>query len=164
VRKQKCCRLVFIGDGIMRDALTRLAQDLGVAEDVLFTGFQSNPHKFVARSRVFAFPSLFEAQGLVLVEAMAVGCPVVAYDCPVGPREMLAPGTRKSMGISDIEEASYGLLVPPGNVEVFAQAIMRLLEDLTLRDRYARAGKERATHFNVQEMVDKYQRVLLLIQ
>ena len=162
VRKQKRCRLVFVGDGIERDALTRLAQDLGVAEDVLFAGFQSNPHKFVARSSVFAFPSLFEAQGLVLVEAMAVGCPIVAYDCPVGPREMLAPGTRKSKEMNDIEEAAYGLLVPPGNVEVFAQAIMRLLEDPMLRDRYARAGKERAANFNVQEMVEKYKTILLL--
>ena len=75
-RKSIACRLVLVGDGVEKDNLIRLAHDLGIAEDVIFTGFQANPHKFVARSSVFAFPSLFEAQGLVMVEAMAVGCPV----------------------------------------------------------------------------------------
>ncbi len=163
VRKTLFCRLVLIGDGLERNSLTRLAQDLGVAADVLFTGFQSNPHKFVARSSVFAFPSLFEAQGLVMVEAMAVGCPVVAYDCPVGPREMLAPGTSKPDGKWEIEEAKYGILVPPENVEALAKAILKLLSDSQLRERYSRIGKERATHFNADDMAQKYLNTIMTV-
>jgi glycosyltransferase involved in cell wall biosynthesis len=155
-RKNTPCRLVLIGDGVERDNLVRLAHDLGIAENVLFTGFQSNPHKFVARSSVFAFPSLFEAQGLVMVEAMAVGCPVVAYDCPVGPREMLAPGTSPPAHPWEIEEARYGILVPAGNVASLAKAILKLLGDAPLRERYSHIARERATHFNAQDMAQKY--------
>jgi glycosyltransferase involved in cell wall biosynthesis len=156
VRTQKTCRLVLIGDGKERDALVHLADSLDISKDVLFLGVQKNPFKFVARSSVFAFPSLFEAQGLVLIEAMAVGCPVVAYDCPVGPREMLAPGTKEPVCGDDIEKAEYGLLVPLGNVEVFAKAILMLLDDARLRDGYSKLGVERAKHFDAQDMADKY--------
>jgi len=160
VRQQRPCRLALIGNGAEQGALQILAESLGVSKEVLFLGYQQNPFKYVARSTVFAFPSLFEAQGLVLIEAMAVGCPIVAYDCPVGPREMLAPGTRGPVRGDHIEEAPYGLLVRPGNVEIFAQAILRLLEDSRLRDSYSRLGKERARHFDPQEMADRYYRVL----
>ena len=160
VRKQKPCRLVFVGDGPEQSSLTDLAQSLDIAEDVLFLGYQQNPFKFVARSSVFAFPSLFEAQGLVLIEAMAVGCPIVAYDCPVGPREMLAPGTRGSVCAENIEEAEYGILVPVGNVEALSKAILRLLDDSRLHTRYSKLGVERAKHFDVQDMADKYYKVV----
>lgn len=160
VRKQRSCRLALLGDGAEQNALVSLASDLDIANDVLFLGYQQNPFKYVARSSVFAFPSLFEAQGLVLIEAMAVGCPVVAFDCPVGPREMLAPGTGGSVCGDDIEEAEYGLLVSNGNVEVFAKAILRLLDEAQLRARYSRLGLDRARHFDPQDMADGYFRVL----
>ncbi len=160
VREKKYCRLALIGDGPEQSALQALAQALDISKDVLFLGYQKNPFKFVARSSVFAFPSLFEAQGLVLIEAMAVGCPIVAFDCPVGPREMLAPGTGGSVCGDNIEEAAYGLLVPTGNVEIFAAAILRLLDDSQLRDRYSRLGVERARQFDPQDMADGYYRVL----
>ncbi len=160
VRKQKSCRLALIGDGPEQSALQTLAETLDISMDVLFLGYQENPFKFVSRSSVFAFPSLFEAQGLVLIEAMAVGCPIVAYDCPVGPREMLAPGTGGSVCGDNIEEAAYGLLVETGNVEAFAKAILRLLDDAQLRDRYSRLGAERAKQFDPQDMADGYFRVL----
>ena len=159
-RKQKRCRLALIGDGPEQSALNALAQTLDISKDVLFLGYQENPFKFVARSSVFAFPSLFEAQGLVLTEAMAVGCPIVAYDCPVGPREMLAPGTSGPVCGDNIEEAAYGLLVPTGNVEVFAKAILRLLDNSQLRDKYSRLGIERARQYDPQDMADGYLRVL----
>lgn len=160
LRGERPCRLVFIGDGPEQSALEDMARSLGISSDVLFLGYQKNPFKFVSKSSVFAFPSLFEAQGLVLIEAMAVGCPIVAYDCPVGPREMLAPGTTGSVRGNTIEEAAYGLLVPTGNVEMFAKAILRLLEDATLHARYSNLGKERAAHFDPQNMADGYYRVL----
>jgi glycosyltransferase involved in cell wall biosynthesis len=156
LRKHKYCRLVLIGDGVNRPSLTRLSRELGIADDVLFTGFQTNPHKFVARSAVFAFPSMFEAQGLVMLEAMAVGCPVVAYDCPFGPREMLAPGTNRPAGTWEMEECRYGLLAPAGNVNALAQAILKLLDNSRLSDHYSEIGRERAAQFTPQHMTELY--------
>ena len=160
VRRERPCRLVLAGDGELKGALARLARDLGVEGDVLFLGFQKNPFKFIVRCTLFAFPSLFEGQGLALIEAMAVGCPVVAYDCPVGPREILAPGTARPTHFDDVEEAEYGLLVSVGNVEALAKAIQRLLDDDRLRDRYSFLGRKRAMHFDVEEMAGMYLRVI----
>jgi len=160
VRKNASSRLVLVGDGPEKANLVRLARSLGIESHVLFTGFQPNPHKFIARSSVFAFPSLFEAQGLVLIESMAVGCPVVAYDCPVGPREMLAPGTKSPAGEWSMEEARYGILVPAGNVEALAGSILKLLGDSQLRERYSCIGRERAAHFSAEEMAKKYLAVM----
>jgi glycosyltransferase involved in cell wall biosynthesis len=160
VRKEKPCRLALIGDGNLRDAVARLAGELGVSEDVLFAGYQKNPSKFVAKSTVFAFSSLYDAQPFALIEAMAVGCPIVAYDCPVGPRDLLAPGTSPSTSINGIEQAEFGLLVPPGNVEILAKAILQLLDDVQMRGRYSQAGLERAMHFSLQDMAERYFAVL----
>ncbi len=153
---EKSCRLVLVGDGVEKSALSRLAGDLGIADSVLFLGYQNNPFKYVARCSIFAFPSLFDAQPLVLLETMAVGCPIVAYDCPGGTREMLAPGTKSPIDPGGIEEAAYGLLVPTGNVEALAKAIGQLLDDPQLRGKYSRLGRERATHFSIQDMAENY--------
>ena len=158
VREKRPCRLVLIGDGEKREALKQTAANLGVADSVLFLGYQQNPFKFIARSRVFAFTSLFDAQPLAIMETMAAGCPIVAYDCPGGTREMLALGPRKSS--DGIEEAEYGLLVPVGNVDLLSNAIMRLLEDQSLRARYSQLGRERARHFGIPEMAEEYFNVI----
>jgi glycosyltransferase involved in cell wall biosynthesis len=156
VNKETSCRLVLIGDGEQRDSLNLLAENLGISDSLLFLGYQKNPFKFISRSSLFAFPSLFDAQPLVLLETMAVGCPIVAYDCPGGTREILASSPRISGDPNIIEEAAYGLLVPTGNVEAFAHAIKRLLDDPQLRNRYSRSGRDRAMQFDMQDMADSY--------
>lgn len=158
VRGKRPCRLVLIGDGEKREALKKMAGNLGVADSVLFLGYQQNPYKFIAMSSVFGFTSLFDAQPLSILETMAAGCPIAAYDCPGGTREMLALGPRKSP--DGIEEAEFGLLVPTGNVELLSNAIVRLLDDQSLRVRYSQLGRERARYFGIPEMAEKYYNVL----
>ncbi|MGA7980714.1 MAG: glycosyltransferase, partial [Chromatiaceae bacterium] len=86
-------RLLIIGDGAERAALERLAAELGVAERVTFPGFVEDPLSYMCRARLFVLSSAWEGFGNVLVEAMAVGTPVVSTDCPSGPREILLDGT-----------------------------------------------------------------------
>ena len=156
IRKDRNCRLVLVGEGEMRDELRRLAADLKISNEVFFTGFQDNPFKFLARAEVFVLPSLHEAQGIAVVEALAVGCPVVAYDCPVGPREMLSPRNPAVSSSANIDYAEYGVLVPVGNVELLAQAILNLLNDGKLRHRYVKLGVDRALQFNMKDMISGY--------
>ena len=125
VRRQRSARLMILGRGGRKEALLKLARELGVDEDVQLPGFVSNPYSYLAKGSVFVLSSLWEGSPNVLIEALAVGTPVVATDCPSGPRDILQDGR-------------YGALVPPGNAGALADAIMltlrRPLSAVTLRE------------------------------
>ena len=82
VRRERSVRLVILGEGPQRAALDALARDLGIGADVDFPGFVENPYPYMARSGVFALSSNYEGCPYVIVQALAVGCPVVSTDCP----------------------------------------------------------------------------------
>jgi glycosyltransferase involved in cell wall biosynthesis len=138
--------VVVVGRTDDRDLLARLkelATGLGVGDAVRFVGYQSNPLKFVARADVFALTSRNEGFGMVLVEAMAVGTPVVSTDCPAGPRWIC-------------EDGRAGLLVPVGNPEALAAAIRRLIENRALRARLQAYGLRRAGDFSLERVARRY--------
>lgn len=116
LRKRRTCRLVILGEGGQRPSLEALAARLGVAEDVELLGFVKNPFAFLARAALFALSSQREGCPNVLIEALAVGTPVVATDCPSGPREILAGGR-------------YGPLVPVGDSHAMAEAMASVLDN-----------------------------------
>lgn len=115
VRARRPLRLVILGEGRRREQLLGLAANLGVAVDVALPGFVANPYPAMARAAAFALPSRWEGLGIVLVEALALGTPSVACDCPSGPREVLADGR-------------YGPLVPVGDDAALAVALGELLD------------------------------------
>lgn len=115
LRKTRPCRLVILGEGGQRQSLEALAARLGVAEDVDLPGYAKNPFAFLARAQLFVLSSQREGCPNVLIEALAVGTPVVATDCPSGPREILDGGR-------------YGPLVPVGDFHALAAAMAAVLE------------------------------------
>jgi glycosyltransferase involved in cell wall biosynthesis len=156
LRKERPCRLVIVGDGPLLAPLQGLAHELGVAGDVLFTGFQPNPHKYVVRSALFALSSQYEGFPFCLLEAMAVGCPIVSTDCLSGPRELLAPDTLLDRETKEVEEGKFGLLVPVGRLETLAGAMRRLLDHPELGNRYTLRGRERIKDFDMPVILAKY--------
>jgi glycosyltransferase involved in cell wall biosynthesis len=115
VRQRRPAKLLILGEGDQRRHLEALSRELGVDEDVCLGGYQENPYAYMARAQVFVLSSIYEGFGLVLVEAMATGVPVVSTDCESGPREVLQDGR-------------YGTLVPIGSVEALAEAITAQLD------------------------------------
>lgn len=116
VQAARPCRLLLVGEGEERGALTGLVEGLGLADTVRLVGYQENPYAYMARASVVVLSSLWEGLGNVLVEALALGTPVVATDCPSGPAEVLAGGR-------------YGRLVSPGDAREMAAAILATLAD-----------------------------------
>src|SRR5262249_21366451 len=107
----------------------------GIAADVHLPGHVANPYPFFRRAGVFVLSSYREGLGNVVIEALACGCPVVSTDCPHGPAEILEGGT-------------YGRLVPVGDPESMAKAIVATLDappvPAFLRARGAAFSAERA--------------------
>jgi glycosyltransferase involved in cell wall biosynthesis len=115
VRKRHAARLVILGEGEERAALTVLAEELGVADDMALPGYQDSAPGFMAGARVFVLSSMGEALPTVLIEALAAGTAVVSTDCPSGPREILQDG-------------QLGILVPVGDTSGMAEAIEAVLD------------------------------------
>lgn len=92
VAKQRTCRLMIIGEGRDRQELQRLAVHEGIDDRVEMIGFKSNPYGYLRQASLFVLSSAWEGSPNALTEALALGIPVVATDCPSGPREILDGG------------------------------------------------------------------------
>jgi glycosyltransferase involved in cell wall biosynthesis len=114
VRAERPCRLMILGEGKQRESLTSLAHSLGVQAEVALPGFVANPYAFLARAALFVLSSAWEGSPNVLIEALALGVPVVATDCHSGPREIL-------------EQGRFGPLVPVGDATALAAAMRATL-------------------------------------
>ena len=111
VRRTRCASLVILGEGPLRTELEQLAEQRGVRDDVFLPGFAENPYPAMCAADVFVLSSRWEGSPGVLIEAMSCGTPVVATDCPSGPRQIL-------------EDGRYGRLVPPGDVTAIAEGLL----------------------------------------
>jgi len=143
VRKERPARLAILGEGSERTKLESLVKELGLENDVWMPGFVDNPFKFMKRAAVFVLSSKFEGAPLVLAEALSVGIPVVSTDCPSGPREILEGG-------------KWGKLVPVGDHEKLAEAILKTIESPPERE----SLKKRGRNFSIDEIGGKWLKVL----
>lgn len=116
LRREIVCRLIILGEGIERTKLEKLAEELNVAENISMPGFADNPYAYMAKASLFALSSLQESMSMVLVEALAIGLPVVATNCDFGPREILQNGR-------------YGRLVSVGDAQGLANAMQCALSE-----------------------------------
>ena len=117
LRQQRPARLLILGEGTDRQPLEALVRELGVTDDVSLLGFVNNPYAYLARAAVFVLSSIYEGLPTVVIEALALGTPVVSTDCRSGPREILEGGL-------------LGRLVPTQNPQALAGAIATTLDEV----------------------------------
>ncbi len=133
-------RLRLVGDGPTRGALVQLAGRLGIADRVELTGFDAAPARHMRAADIVLVPSRWDAQSLVLLEAMACGRPVVATK---------VPGVRALDGV--------GAVVPREDPETIARALDGLLSDAVRRDRMGAAARDRAVaEFDLRRCMERY--------
>lgn len=119
VRNWRPARLLILGEGPDRTRIEQTIRELGLDDDVSLPGTEPNPYPLMKRAAAFASSSRWEGFGVALVEALALGASVVATDCPHGPAEILCDG-------------KYGALVPVGDHEAMAQALLTALNQTVL--------------------------------
>ena len=135
--------LVIVGGGPLRAELRALASELGLSDRVLMPGFVADLAHWYAHGDLFVLPSRWKGFGNVIVEAMACGLPVIAFDCRHGPAEILSDG-------------QGGVLVAPDDISALAQAIDRLLAAPDERARLSMAGRLLANRFAPKHIANQY--------
>lgn len=136
-------RLVILGEGPEGGALRDLANQLGVADRVLFPGFSRTLHLLMRESQLFVLSSRFEGMPNALAEAMACGMACVSFDCPAGPSEL-------------ISHEKNGLLVPAQDVARLTGAMDQLMGDEGLRRRLSQAARESVATYSMDRVLERW--------
>jgi glycosyltransferase involved in cell wall biosynthesis len=139
--------LVIMGRGEWKEQLFEQAISLGVSDRVVFVDFDANPYRYMARALVFVLTSRYEGFPNALVEAMICGAPVVAFDCPTGPSEILG-------------DSKYGVLVVGRSIQQATQAICALIDDDSLNMKLRLSGVLRAKSYSPANVINKWVQVM----
>ena len=144
VRDTRDAKLVIIGDGPERGNLEQLIARLKLKNHVILLGIKNNPFVYVKNADVFVLSSKWEGFPNVLLEALALGRPIVATDCHSGPAELLT-------GIDGCR------LVPVGNVEAMAEAVLSELEEPV----GVVNAEQRLSEFSIEYVAESYKQLLV---
>ncbi|MFI0450383.1 glycosyltransferase family 4 protein [Actinomadura sp. 6N118] len=139
--------LRIFGGGPHRDRLRKMIADMGLAGRVDLRARTLDLAEEMRRASIYVLSSRFEGMPMVIIEAMSLGLPVVAFDCPTGPAEMITTG-------------HDGLLVPPGDLPGLAAALRKLIEDATLRDRLGEEAIRSVRAYDLTRIGAQWQRLL----
>ena len=135
--------LKIYGQGEMEATLQRQIDESGLQKQVLLMGFTSNVQEALRHASICALTSLSEGFALVITEAMECGVPVVSYQCPYGPKDIITDG-------------KDGFLVLLDDEQMLAGCICQLIEDNELRIRMGAEAKDRAENYQVEEIAKRW--------
>lgn len=131
------------GEKNYEEKILTAAEELGVKDKIIFTGFRDNIPFYLSAMDILAFPSNEESFGGTVLEAMAMKVPVAAFD---------------SGGVPDIIiNGETGLLAARNNISEFTDALLKLIKDQELRSRFSDAGRKRARdHFEMRTIMNRF--------
>lgn len=133
-------QLVIVGDGDERERLEQAAAPAG--EAIRFVGHQDDPYPYLAAADAFVLPSLWEGLPIALLEAMSLGRPIVGSDLPAVAEV--------------IRGAGAGIVVPPGDADALAAAMLRMATDTSARAAYGFEARRAAAGYDARTMLDRY--------
>jgi len=138
--------LVLIGQGVDSKQMRDTVSQLNLTEQITLAGVRDDVPEILTRADMLVLSSKQESFGLCVLEGMAAGLPVIVSDLPA-----LA---------EIVEHGKEGFRVPRANPDAFAAAIVKLLDDASLRKRMGSRGKEKAKQFSISRMIDGFYRLI----
>ena len=132
--KQKY-KLVLVGDGPDLDKIKEFAKVSGESNNIIFTGNQANPYKWMLTAKIFVLSSKTEGFPLVICEALSCECPVISSDCLSGPKDIL-------------QDEKYGLLFNVGDETQLKEKLNILLTDKDIYNKFRNSARERVLQIN----------------
>lgn len=162
--------LLILGQGPRLEETVSLIEKLGIKENIHLLGFQPNPYVYLKIADLYAFSSLFEGFPNALLDAIAVGLPVISTDGMHAARELLAPDTAFDAYTQSVDYAKYGVLVKnferstydadapyTDGEKFFAEAIIRMLTDDELREAYSKKALDRSKDFYLTDIAKQWE-------
>jgi GalNAc-alpha-(1->4)-GalNAc-alpha-(1->3)-diNAcBac-PP-undecaprenol alpha-1,4-N-acetyl-D-galactosaminyltransferase len=143
--------LAIYGEGPERCALEKLIASLEVSDRIRLCGWTPDPASVLREASVFVLPSRSEGFPNALLEAMALGLPVIASNCPSGPADIIVDGIN-------------GLLVQPDNVNALSHALLALMKDRGKRERLGRCAREVRKRYRLDRIIAQWNRELERVQ
>lgn len=132
-------KLYIIGEGELESELHERIRILSLENDCFILGAKSNPYPYFKAAKLFTFTSESEGFGMVILESMACGTPVVVMDCPIGPQEIIGKNNE------------YGKLIPLHNKAQFIEATLELLNNQDIYNDYKEKGLNRSLDFSQEK-------------
>ncbi|MGZ8567522.1 MAG: glycosyltransferase [Actinomycetota bacterium] len=145
VRRRSDVRFVLVGGGPLQEGIRRQARELGIEGSVVFAGFRPDALRVMRTFDLYAMASVYEGLPQALIEATALGCPVVA--------------TRVGGVTAVVVEGENGFIVDARDTDTQADRITALLDDASLRQRFGEAARAKASSFDVRTAVRRIEQV-----
>ncbi|MGB6127734.1 MAG: glycosyltransferase [Psychrilyobacter sp.] len=140
-------KLYILGEGPEKEKLEKLIEKLNLKKDVFLVGQKSNPYIWMRNATLFLHPSYGEGLPTVFIESMACGTPVIAYDCPTGPKEIL-------------EDGKNGGIIELGNIEEFSELTYEVLKNKEILENYKKNSDERVLDFSTTQIMSQFIEIL----
>ncbi|MGD9706809.1 MAG: glycosyltransferase [Candidatus Delongbacteria bacterium] len=159
VKEAPDSKLIIVGDGERRQYLEALVRDLGLTDRVFLTGSRDDPYKYMKNSDIFVLSSVYEGFGIVIIEAMACGLPVISSDCPSGPAEILSGGCGVLVPVPDGK--MYSASDPLTDEEkILSKEIVSMLKDENERLRLGLLSFKRSEDFSAGSIVPQWENLI----
>ena len=131
-------KLYFIGNGEKVNLIKQKIKEYKLENDVILLGQIENPYPFFKNAKLFVHTAKYEGLPTVLLESLAFGTPVVAYDCPTGPKDILG------------ENSEYGELIPLNDKDMFVEKVYELMNNNKKYENYKKLSFVRANDFSME--------------
>ena len=131
-------KLYFIGNGEKIELIKQKIREYNLENDVVLLGQIENPYPFFKNAKLFVHTAKYEGLPTVLLESLTLGTPVVAYDCPTGPKDILG------------QNSEYGKLIPLNDKDMFVEKVYELINKNEKYENYRKLSLVRANDFSME--------------